>query len=155
MYLNDCRQNRLRDPGFDRRLTRHYYDQTDKYSPDPWNMVYNSNDCVETALFPEMRDAAKTDRPEIAQVHRIIEEECTETERNLVDLHFGDGMKLVDISQVEAAKTGKAPTVRALSMRKRRILDKVAKHLGAKHESRWVGPKSKQHEIDEKQNLDD
>jgi hypothetical protein len=150
MYLNDYRQNRLRDPGFDRRLTRHYYDHTDTYSPDPWNMVYNNNDCVETALFPEMRAAAKTEKPEIAQVHRIIEEECTEIERNLVDLYFGDRMKLVDISQVEAAQTGKAPTVRALSMRKRRLLDKVAKHLGVKHESRWVGPKSKQREIDEK-----
>ena len=149
MYLNDCRQNRLRDPGFDRRLTRHYYNHEDRYSLDPWNMVYNSNDCVETTLFPESEPVPKADEPEIAHVRRIIEEKCTETERKLIDLHFGDGMKLVDIGQIEATQTGKEPTVRALSMRKRRLLDKVAKHLGVKHESRWIGPKSKQHGNDE------
>ncbi len=156
MYLNDYRQNQLRDPGFDRRLTRHYYNHGDKYALDPWDSVYNRNDCVETTLFPESETVHKAERLEIAQVRRLIKEECTEVDRKLIDMHFGDGMKLVDISQVGVVKNGKKLNARALKYRKGRLLDKVAKSLGVKREKHQSLHKSEQGEIDEKsKNLGD
>lgn len=127
MYKNDYRQNRMRDPYFDTMLIRHHLEPGEKHMNDPWNRVYNENDCVETILFPETETKTEIENPKVVRVRRFIKEECTEDEKKFINLHFGKQMKLTEISQIESARKGKVVTAATLSYIKKKILYKIAK----------------------------
>ena len=77
----------------------------------------------------------------MAQVRRIINEGCTEAQQELFYSHFGEGTQLEEIRQTEAEQTGKLPTAQAMTNRKNKIIDKVAKSFGVERVKRCKSSK--------------
>ena len=50
--------------------------------------------------------------------------------------HFGEGTQLEEIRRTEVEHTGKLPTAQAMTNRKNKIIDKVAKSFGAERVKR-------------------
>lgn len=124
--LNERYQKELRDPLFDAKVARYKADPKDEEAVDPWETVGDKKNDVEAALFPE----PKPENLETAKVRDVIEKQCTEAQQDLIFRHFGMCQQLEAIRQAEAVQTGKLVSSVAMTRRKNKILDKVARALG-------------------------
>ena len=90
------------------------------------------------AYFNDAQRQATKDAGRIAglDVRRIINEDCTEAQQELFYSHFGEGTQLEEIRQTEVEQTGKLPTAQAMTNRKNKIIDKVAKSFGVERVKR-------------------
>ncbi len=71
----------------------------------------------------------------------VIDEECTEAQQDFFFEHFGEGTQLGEMRQAEAEQTGKLPSSAAMTNRKNKIIDKVAKSFGVERVKRHKYPK--------------
>lgn len=74
-------------------------------------------------------------------MRRVIDEECTESQQDFFFEHFGEGTQLEEMRQVEAEQTGKLPSPAAMTNRKNKIIDKVAKSFGVERVKHQKYPK--------------
>ena len=126
MNLQDRYEGELRDPLFEAKLNSYNADPDNEDAVDPWDTLADKSGNPEDAMFTEMEQ----ENPQVAEVRRIIDEECTEAQQDFFFEHFGMGKQLEEMRQAEAEKTGKLPTAQAYTNRKNKILDKAAKALG-------------------------
>ena len=124
--LNDRYQSEFRDKLFDAKVARYKADPNDEDAVNPWETVGDKKSSVEAALFSE----PKLVNPETAKVRDVIDNQCTAAQQDLIFRHFGMCQQLENIRQAEAAQTGKLVSSVAMTRRKNKILDKVARALG-------------------------
>lgn len=84
---------------------------------------------------------AEPENPQAVQVRRVIDEECTESQQDFFFEHFGVGTQLEEMRQTEAERTGKLPSSAAMTNRKNKVIDKVAKSFGVERVKRHQYPK--------------
>lgn len=132
MDLNDRYQGELGDPLFDAKVNSYKGDTDNEDAVDPWDEIADKGSDPETILFSE----PEQENPQVAKVRHIIAEECTNAQQNLFYSHFGEGTQLEEIRQAEAEQTGKLPTAQAMTNRKNKIIDKVAKSFGVERVKR-------------------
>lgn len=133
--LIDRYEAELRDHLFDAKVATYEKSHKTEDSVNPWDTLP-----VEQDDFGDEADADEAD-PILEQVRRIIEENCTEAQQKFFFEHFGMGMQLEEMRQAEAQQTGKLPTAAAMTNRKNKIIDKVAKALGVERVKRHSYPK--------------
>lgn len=104
---------------------------------DPWDTLADKGGSPEDAMFAE----PEPENPQVAQVCRIIDEECTEPHQDFFFEHFGEGTQLEKMRQTEAEQTGKLPSSATMTNRKNKIIDKVAKSFGVERVKRHKYPK--------------
>ena len=126
MDLNDRYQDELRDSLFDAKFKSYKSDLDDEDAIDPWDTLADKSGNPEDAMFAE----PEQENPQVTEVRRIIDEECTEAQQDFFFEHFGMGKQLEEMRQAEADKTDKLPTAQAMTNRKNKIVDKAAKALG-------------------------
>lgn len=126
MDLNDRYQDELRDSLFDAKIKSYKSNLDDEDAIDPWDTLADKSGSPEDILFAE----SETENPQVAQVRKVIDENCTESQQNFFFEHFGMGKQLEEMRQAEAEETGKLPTAQAYTNRKNKIVDKAAKALG-------------------------
>lgn len=126
MDLQDRYEGELRDPLFDAKVNSYNADPDNEDAVDPWDTIADKSGSPEDALFTE----PEPENPQVAQVRRVIDEECTESQQDFIFSHFGMGKQLEEMRQAEAEETGKLPTAQAMTNRKNKVIDKVAKSLG-------------------------
>ena len=129
--LNERYALEHRDTLFDRKNDGHAENSED--DPDPWNTLADERSAPERVFFSEEGSVANR-RAE--QVRQIIDNDCTDAQRDLFFNHFGLCRQISEIRQEEAERTGKLPTAQAMNNRKNKLLDKVAKSLGAERVKR-------------------
>lgn len=132
MDLNDRYQGELRDSLFDTKASNYKADSDNEDAVDPWEMIADKSSSSEDILFSE----PEQENPQVAQVRRIIDERCTEAQQDLFYRHFGEGVQLEELRQAEAEQTGKLPSSQAMTNRKNKIIDKVAKSFGVERVKR-------------------
>ena len=132
MDLNDRYQDELRDHLFDTKAASYKADLDNKDAVDPWDELADKRSNPENILFSE----PESENPQVAQVRRVIDGECTEAQQDLFYSHFGEGTQLEEIRQTEVEHTGKLPTAQAMTNRKNKIIDKVAKSFGVERVKR-------------------
>ena len=132
MDLNDRYQDELRDHLFDTKAASYKADLDNKDAVDPWDELADKRSNPENILFSE----PESEYPQVAQVRRVIDGECTEAQQDLFYSHFGEGTQLEEIRQTEVEHTGKLPTAQAMTNRKNKIIDKVAKSFGVERVKR-------------------
>ena len=132
MDLNDRYQDELRDHLFDTKAASYKADLDNEDAVDPWEMIADKSSSPEDILFSE----PEQENPQVAQVRRIINKDCTEAQQALFYSHFGEGTQLEEIRQAEAEQTGKLPTAQAMTNRKNKIIAKVAKSFGVERVKR-------------------
>lgn len=130
--LNDRYENELKDPLFESKLNSYKDNSDSEDALDPWDTIADKGNSPEEIIFAEPEPV----NPQEEEVHRIIEEECTENQQDFFYTHFGMEKDLVDLRNEEEAKTGKAVTKQAFTNRKNKILEKVAKALGTERVKR-------------------
>ncbi len=135
--LNDRYEGELHDPLFDAKVASHHANLESEDSVDPWDTLSDRFGCPEDALFGEER----LENPDIAKVRQVIDEDCTEAQQDFFFEHFGSGTQLEEMRKTEAAQTGKLPSSAAMTNRKNKIIDKVAKFLGVERVKRHRYPK--------------
>lgn len=133
--LTERYETELRDPLFDTKVATYEKSRKTEDSVSPWDTLPAASDDSD-----DEADADEAD-PMIEQVRRIIEENCTEAQQKFFYEHFGMGMQLEEMRQAEAQQTGKLPTAAAMTNRKNKIIDKVAKALGVERVKRHSYPK--------------
>lgn len=135
--LNDRYETELHDPLFDAKANSYRADPNAEDAVDPWDTLADKSGNPEDVLFakPELEN------PQAAQVRRVIDEDCTEAQQKLFFEHFGMGTQLEEMRQAEAEQTGKLPSNAAMTNRKNKILDKVAKSMGVERVKRHRYPK--------------
>ena len=134
--LNDRYQSEFRDKLFDAKVARYKADPNDEDAVNPWETVGDKKSSVEAALFSE----PKLVNPETAKVRDVIDNQCTAAQQDLIFRHFGMCQQLENIRQAEAAQTGKLVSSVAMTRRKNKILDKVARALGVARAKRCAHP---------------
>lgn len=132
--LNERYQKELRDPLFDAKVARYKADPNDEDAVNPWEAVGDRKSGVEAVLFAE----AESENQETAKVRDVIDNQCTAAQQDLIFRHFGMCQQLENIRQAEAAQTGKLVSSVAMTRRKNKILDKVARALGVVRAKRCV-----------------
>lgn len=132
MDLQDRYESEQRDPLFDAKVNSYKADPENENAVDPWNEIADNASDPKSILF----SAPKQENPQVAQVRQIIDEECTEAQRDFFFEHFGAGIQLEKIRQAEAEQTGKLPTAQAMTNRKNKIIAKVAKSFAVKRVKR-------------------
>lgn len=132
MELKDRYEREKRDPLFDAMATSYASNSSDEDAVDPWDKVADKRFSPETSLFSE----PEQENPKVKQVRRIIDEECTESQRKLFYLHFGEKKQLEEFRQEEAKQTGTAPSAQAMTNRKNKLINKVAKFFGVERVKR-------------------
>lgn len=137
MDLNDRHQDELRDPLFDAKVSRYKADPDNEYAVNPWDEIADKSSSPEDILFSE----PEQENPQVEKVRHIINEQCTEAQQNLFYSHFGEGTQLEEMRQAEAGQTGKLPSSAAMTNRKNKIIDKVAKSFGVERVKRHKYPK--------------
>nr|DAT75085.1 MAG TPA: hypothetical protein [Caudoviricetes sp.] len=137
MDLNDRYQDELRDHLFDTKAASYKADPDNEDAVDPWDELADKSSSPEDILFSE----PEQENPQVAQVRQIIDEECTEAQRDFFFEHFGAGTQLEEMRQAEAEQTGKLPSSAAMTNRKNKIIDKVAKSFGVERVKRHKYPK--------------
>lgn len=137
MDLNDRYQEELRDRLFDAKAASYKADPDNEDAVDPWDTLADKIGSPEDILFSE----PEPENPQVAQVRRIIDEECTAAQQELFYSHFGEGTQLEKIRQTEVEHTGKLPTAQAMTNRKNKIIDKAAKALGVERIKRRMSSK--------------
>ena len=130
--LNDRYESELRDPLFAAKVNRFKAEPGNEDEVNPWDTLADKRSSVEAVLFPE----PEPENPEIVLVRRVIDEECTEAQQDLIFRHFGMCQQLETIRQAEARQTGKLPPSSRMTKRKNKILDKVARALGVQRAKR-------------------
>ena len=128
MDLQDRYVGELRDPVFDAKVNSYKVDPDNEDAVDPWDTLADKGGSPENVLFSE----PETENPEVSLVRKVIEDNCTDAQRELYYEHFGMRKQLEEIRQEEAARTGILPSQAAMTKRKNKIIDKVAKVLGVK-----------------------
>ena len=136
MDLNDRYESELRDPLFDAKV-RSKADPDDEDAVNPWDTLADKSGSPEEALFVE----PEPENPQVAQMRRVINEECTEAQQDFFFEHFGVGTQLEEMRQAEAEQTGRLPSSAAMTNRKNKIIDKAAKALGVERVKRHSYPK--------------
>lgn len=126
MDLNDRYQDELRDSLFDAKIKSYKSDSDDEDAVDPWDMLADKSSSPEDILFAE----SETENPQVAHVRKVIDENCTESQQKFFFEHFGMGKQLEEMRQAEAEQAGRLPSSQAMTNRKNKIVDKVAKALG-------------------------
>ena len=134
MDLQDRYENELRDPVFLAKTASH--DSDSKESSDPWDTIPDKSGSPEDALFA----GPEPENPQAAQVRRVIDEECTESQQDFFFEHFGMSTQLETMRQSESERTGKQPSPQAMTNRKNKIIDKVAKSFGVERVKRHKHP---------------
>lgn len=137
MDLQDRYEGELRDSLFEAKVNSYKANPDDEDTIDPWDTLSDKSGSPEDILFAE----PETENPQVAQVRKVIDENCTESQQNFFFEHFGMGMQLEEMRQAEAEQTGKLPSSAAMTNRKNKIIDKVAKSLGVKRVKRHKYPK--------------
>ena len=137
MDLIDRYEVELHDPLFDAKVNSYKADPDNEDAVDPWDMIADKGGSPEDALFAE----PERENPKAAQVRRIIDEECTESQQDFFFEHFGEEVQIEEIRQAESEKTGKLPSSAAMTNRKNKIIDKVAKSFGVERVKRHKYPK--------------
>lgn len=132
MDLQDRYEGELRDPLFEAKVNSYNADPDNEDAVDSWDMIADKGGSPEDALFTE----PEPENPQVVQVRRVIDEECTESQQDFIFSHFGMGKQLEEMRQAEAEETGKLPTAQAMTNRKNKIIDKVAKSLGVERVKR-------------------
>lgn len=101
---------------------------------------YRDENCC--ALFDEVVSEPESDEeesvtdPRLEEIRRIIEEKCTEEQKQLVFEYFGQRRQLEELRQAEAARTGRLVSSQAMTNRLNKIIDKAAKALGVERVKR-------------------
>lgn len=126
MDLNDRYQDELRDSLFDAKIKSYKSDSDDEDAVDPWDMLADKSSSPEDILFAE----SETENPQVAHVRKVIDENCTESQQKFFFEHFGMGKQLEEMRQAEAEQAGRLPSSQAMTNRKNKIVDKIAKALG-------------------------
>ena len=126
MDLQDRYEGELHDSLFDAKFKSYKANPDDEDAIDPWDMLADKSSSPEDILFAE----SETENTQVAQVRKVIDENCTESQQNFFFEHFGMGKQLEEMRQAEAEETGKLPTAQAYTNRKNKIVDKAAKALG-------------------------
>lgn len=132
MDLNDRYQDELRDHLFDTKAASYKADPDNEDAVDPWDELADKSGSPEDILFSE----PEPENPLAAQVRCVIDEDCTEAQQNFFFEHFGMETQLEQMRQAEAEKTGKLPSSQAMTNRKNKIIDKVAKSFGVERVKR-------------------
>lgn len=132
MDLQDRYEGELRDSLFEAKVNSYKANPDDEDTIDPWDTLSDKSGSPEDILFAE----PETENPQVAQVRKVIDENCTESQQNFFFEHFGMGMQLEEMRQAEAEQTGKLPSSAAMTNRKNKIIDKVAKSLGVERVKR-------------------
>lgn len=130
--LQDRYESEQHDPLFDAKVNSYKAGQNNEDAVDPWDTLADKSGSPEDILFSE----PESENPQVAQVRRVIDGECTEAQQDLFYSHFGEGTQLEEIRQTEAEQTGKLPTAQAMTNRKNKIIDKVAKSFGVERVKR-------------------
>lgn len=136
--LNDRYQSELKDALFESQVVYRDRGKIDEYTgaEDPWEREDIASPSVEDVLFAEPEE----EDPQEAIARSVVEDSFTESQKDFYYAHFGMGMQIEEIRQEEAAKTGKLPTSAAMTNRKNKMLDKVAKALGTTRVKRHKYP---------------
>lgn len=137
--LTDRYEGELRDPLFDKKVASYKADPDNEDAVDPWDTVADKSGSPEDTLSAE----EAPENPKVAQVRRVIDEDCTEAQQDFFYEHFGMNTPLEEMRQAEAEKTGKLPSSAAMTNRKNKIIDKVAKSFGTERVKRHNYPKKK------------
>lgn len=135
--LNDRYESELRDPLFNAKVNSYKADPDNENAVDPWDTLADKSSSPEDALFAK----PEPENPQVAQVRRVIDEECTEAQQDFFFEHFGEGTQLEEMRQAEAGQTGKLPSSAAMTNRKNKIINKAAKALGVEWVKRHSYPK--------------
>lgn len=130
--LIDRCEEELRDLRFAARAASYEADPDDEDAIDPWDTLPDKGGSPEEVLFA----ADEPENPDVVRVRRVIDEECTEAQRDFVFAYFGCGMQLEELCRTEAERTGRLPSPAAMINCRNRILDKVAKSLGVERVKR-------------------
>lgn len=137
MDLQDRYESELRDPLFDAKVKSYKADPDNEDAVDPWDMIADKGGSSEDAMFAE----PEPENPQAVEARRIIDEECTEAQQEFFYRHFGECAQLEEIRRAEAEQTGKLPSSAAMTNRKNKIIDKVAKSFGVERVKRHKYPK--------------
>ena len=132
MDLNDRYQDELRDHLFDTKAASYKADPNNEDAVDPWDTLADKRSSAEDILFSE----PEPENPQVAKVRRIINEDCSKSQEELFYSHFGEGTQLEEIRQTEVKQTGKLPSSQAMTNRKNKIVDKVARSFGVERVKR-------------------
>lgn len=97
--LNDRYESELRDPLFEAKAASYKADPNNEDAVDPWDMLADNGGSPEDAMFAE----PKPENPQAAQVRRVIDEDCTESQQDFFFAHFGVG------TQLEEMRHGRTP----------------------------------------------
>lgn len=86
MDLQDRYEGELRDPLFDAKV-RSKANSDDEDAADPWDTLADKGGSTEEALFAE----PEPENPQVAQVRRVIDEDCTEAQQDFFFRAFRRG----------------------------------------------------------------
>ena len=136
--LNDRYQRELQDDLFQQKLqAMETADEEDIDSTlNPWNDEHLSSASPEQILFAE----PKKENPQAVKAREVVDTQFTDAQKDFYFDHFGMDRQLEEMRQEEAQKTGKLVSNGAMTNRKNKMLDKVAKALGVKRVKRHKYP---------------
>lgn len=132
MDLQDRYEDELRDPLFEANVKSYNANPNGEDAVNPWDKLADNSGNPEDAMFAE----PEQENPLATEVRRVIDEECTEAQQDFFYEHFGMCKQLEEMRQAEAEKTGKLPTAQAMTNRKNKIVEKVAKSFGVERVKR-------------------
>ena len=130
--LRDYYERKRRNRVFDSEMRKYQSASDSEESINPWEKIDAKGSSPEDRLFAEQ----EAENPQVAMVRSIINEKCTKEQKKFIADHFGKEMQLEEMRRVEARQTGKFPSSAAMTNRKNKILDKIAKALGVKRVKR-------------------
>ena len=136
MDLIDRYEGELRDSLFDTNVNSYKADPDNEDAVDPWDMIADKGGSPEDTMFAE----PEQENPQVVEARRVIDEECTESQQDFFFEHFGKGTPLEEMRQAEAEQTSKLPSSAAMTNRKNKIIDKVAKSFGVERVKRHSYP---------------
>lgn len=130
--LKEYYAHKRRSRAFERAVETYQSKPYSEDSIDPWETIGAKGSSPEDTLFAEQ----EAENPQVVMVRSIINEKCTEEQKKFIADHFGKEMQLEEIRRAEARQTGKLPSSAAMTNRKNKILDKIAKALGVQRVKR-------------------
>lgn len=137
MDLQNRYEGELRDPLFEAKVSSYKFNSDNEDAVNPWFTIADKGGSPEDVLFAE----PKLESPQVMQVRCVLDENCTESQQDFFFEHFGMGTQLEEMRQTEAEQTGKLPSSAAMTNRKNKIIDKVAKSFGVERVKRHKYPK--------------
>jgi len=121
--IGQDRYEDIQDGSFNDSVARYEKGENAEDDVSPWDKILDDKDC-----FGEDEEVdEEEENPDLAKIRKVIEEECTEEQKTLFYKHFGEGCQLEEIRKEEIARTGKEIGKSALTNRKNRLIEKVAK----------------------------